>query len=112
MTDPERCVYCAADGLGRCVSCQSQVCNRHLVLSVQVVDFLGPSRLAKPLAGFGGVRLIHPLDSSIESISSDGAYLAAFILGDPRCLACRDHDGREAVRTANDVRQRKPLAAS
>ena len=47
------------------------------------------------------MALVHPQGETSTSVPG-GAYLAAFAGGSPRCLACRNHDGQEALTASRD----------
>src|SRR4051812_7060125 len=55
----------------------------------------------------GSVRVTHPLGETLEPVDSDVLCRSAFAAGGPRCIGCRDRDGRAASTTAHRWRRRK-----
>lgn len=98
MTDVP-CFLCGVDSIATCLACQQRVCNRHLVISVEDLNEYA-SVIQVDWRG-APVALIHPQGETSTSVPG-GAYLAAFAGGSPRCLACRKHDGQEALTASRD----------
>ena len=93
------CFLCGVDSIATCLACQQRVCNRHLVISV---GSLNPLSSVTEVDWSGTpVALVHPQGETPTSVPG-GAYLGAFASGSPRCLACRQHDGQEALNAFRD----------
>lgn len=93
------CVLCGVDSIATCLACQQRVCNRHLILSVGSLNHYASVTQVDWSAT--PVALVHPQGETSTSVTG-GAYLAAFAGGSPRCLACREHDGQEALTASRD----------
>jgi hypothetical protein len=93
------CFLCGVDSIATCVACQQRVCNRHLVISVGSLNHY--ASLTQVDWSGTPVALVHPQGETSTSVPG-GAYLAAFVGGSPRCLACRGHDGQEALNASKD----------
>jgi len=93
------CFLCGVDSIATCLACQQRVCNRHLVISVGSLN----QYASVTQVDWSGtpVALVHPQGETPTSVPG-GAYLAAFAGGSPRCLACRQHDGQEALTASRD----------
>jgi hypothetical protein len=93
------CFLCGVDSIATCLACRQRVCNRHLVISVGSLNqYASVTRVDWSGAP---VALVHPQGETSTSVPP-GAYLAAFAGGSPRCLACREQDGQEALTASRD----------
>ncbi len=95
VSDP--CTICGTDSVATCPSCGKRVCNRHMVLEVRSVD---PTQMSVFDGSYKSVRLIHPTAESLIPRSENALFGAAFGGGRPRCVTCRERDGRRAVEAA------------
>lgn len=109
---PQPCEECGVDSVATCLVCHRRVCNRHMVLAVQIMDLDTPYKtLGADAAIRGAAWLVHPTDTSHTQLVGSQAYRSAFVGGNPRCLRCRTEDAIAADEPYREERARRAQAA-
>ena len=97
---PEPCRYCGVDSVATCLSCQSRVCNFHMVMSVDVYSSTEALNRGARVDLFSTLIIHHhPAGQTRVERRTSEAFKVAYASGPPRCAHCREIDESQALET-------------